>query len=172
MSEMAMRAPLFIVPPSAPHAQPVVGVFDLGARAFEGIRNASRIDDDSDSDDRGPDGPTDANDVVRNSGGSRNRQSSLSSHQQQQQMPSSPRPMLGVIMENSGETGGCGGGVVGLLSFRARPPRMFGPLGEMEPFTWESAVAQAIMRAVMRDDGDVPLERYCTYTEAFSVRSD
>lgn len=55
--------------------------------------------------------------------------------------------------------GGVGGGGVALLAQRARPPRRFGPLGEMDPFTWDDAVAQAILRAVKRDDGDVSSER-------------
>ncbi|CAN0264400.1 unnamed protein product [Scytosiphon promiscuus] len=36
---------------------------------------------------------------------------------------------------------------------------MFGPLGEMDAFTWETAVAQAVLRAGMRDEGDFPSER-------------
>ncbi|CBN77551.1 similarities to vacuolar protein sorting-associated protein [Ectocarpus siliculosus] len=95
--------------------KPVVGVFDLGTRAFEGIRNASRMDEDSDDD-------------------------GTSTH----------RP--------GGEVGGPGA-AGGLLSLRARPPRMFGPLGEMDPFTWEAAVAQAVLRAGMRDEEDFPSER-------------
>lgn len=53
---------------------------------------------------------------------------------------------------------GASGGVA-LLSLRARPPRTFGPLGEMDPFTWEAAVAQAILRAVTREEADMPAER-------------
>lgn len=136
--------PLFFAAPRVSFHQPVVGVFDLGARAFEGIRNASRMDEDSDEDD---------------SSRGRRVRGSDSQQQLQHSHPSSPRA-LGVIQEGvSSESAWLGGGAAGLLSLRARPPRMFGPLGEMDPFTWESAVAQAILRAVMRDDGDLPMER-------------
>lgn len=53
--------------------------------------------------------------------------------------------------------GNAGGGA--LVSQRARPPRRFGPLGEMDPFDWEAATSSAIIRAVLRDDSDVPSER-------------
>lgn len=134
----------------------MVGVFDLGARTFEGIRNASRMEDDDDDDDE-------AATAEEYSGGDSSPPSDLQ-QQQQQQMYSSRN--LDAIQESSphgvgGGGGGGGGGGQGALvmSLRARPPRMFGPLGEMDPFTWESAVAAAILRAVVRDDGDLPRER-------------
>lgn len=136
--------------------QPVVGVFDLGTRAFEGIRNASRMDDDDDGDDDHDGGGMGSSGSGRNV--ERQQQASSSS------AASSPRPSLGAIQEGSaGWDGGGGRGAaaaVGLLSLRARPPRMFGPLGEMDAFTWETAVAQAVLRAGMRDEGDFPSERY------------
>lgn len=132
----------------------MVGVFDLGARTFEGIRNASRIDEDDEEGDEGDDGRQRAQDPDRSN---------------QRESPASPKSPMGTIREGTsldvaggvgvGWGGGAGAGTVGLLSLRARPPRMFGPLGEMDPFTWDSAVAQAILRAVMRDDSDVPVER-------------
>ena len=122
----------------------MVGVFDLGARAFEGIRNASRMEDEGDGD-----GP----------GGQQLRP-------QQQLQEESARP-LGVIhegitseMSSPSARGAAAGAASRLLSTRARPPRMFGPLGEMDPFTWDAALAQAVLRAAMRDDRDTPGERW------------
>ncbi|CAN0485307.1 unnamed protein product, partial [Ectocarpus sp. 12 AP-2014] len=158
--------------------KPVVGVFDLGTRAFEGIRNASRMDEDSDDDGTsthrqgGEDGRRSAELQRRPSSSSPQTSAGKQQNlQQQQQQQGSPRP-LGAISEgspwDSGGGGGGGGGVIGggrpaaaggLLSLRARPPRMFGPLGEMDSFTWETAVAQAVLRAGMRDEEDFPSER-------------
>lgn len=151
----------------------MVGVFDLGTRAFEGIRNASRMDEDDHDDADGniaDQSGGSGGGMGRNSDLQRRRSSSSLEAQQQQQQQWSPRP-LGAIQEGSawdssvaapatGVGGAVGGrGAAGLLSLRARPPRMFGPLGEMDPFTWETAVAQAVLRAGMRDEGDFPSER-------------
>ena len=132
-------------------------MFDLGTRAFEGIRNASRMDDDDDEYHEGGGG----------SGGGGGRGFGNSSGHggtsgTAQQPAVSGRHLDGIQEGGGGDAAigwGAGGAGLGLLSLRARPPRMFGPLGEMDPFTWESAVAQAVLRAGMRDEGDLPSER-------------
>lgn len=152
--------------------QPVVGVFDLGTRAFEGIRNASRMDEDDDADGSiiGQSASGGGSASGGSVGGNRDLQrrrssSSLETQQQEQQRQRSPGPLSAIQEGSAWESSPTGGGSVGgrgaagLLSLRARPPRMFGPLGEMDPFTWETSVAQAVLRAGMRDEGDVPSER-------------
>lgn len=154
-------------------------MFDLGARTFEGIRNASRMEP---SPEEGVDA-VDADSSDRYTATSEAqlspppRQGALAASESEtssisgassrvESIPKSPVPpasrQASLSMSGSGNGGGEGSGVVGglaLLSLRARPPRQFGPRGEMDPFTWEASLAQAILRAVVRDDGDVPSER-------------
>lgn len=154
-------------------------MFDLGARAFEGIRNASRMDEhevdvregiENDNDSypgsehqRGSPPQHRSNSNV--TGSSRHHEGRSPSNspvapagRKSNRLPSSSLGGWGGIGGGGGEGGSLGGGSA-LLATRARPPRSFGPSGEMDAFTWDAAVAQAILRAVMRDDEDVPSER-------------
>lgn len=177
-SVQVLQIPLTEPPLPSPHpptctvsspVQPVVGVFDLGARAFEGIRNASRMDDDMSPEDQHNayaqqlqderdrlDTSNNPNNHARTSGDFQG--SSHGSYSSSTTSALSPPPSSTNAQRRSGGGGGGEGGV-SLLAQRARPPRRFGRLGEMDPFTWDASVAQAILRAVTRDDGDVPSER-------------